>query len=551
MSSQRPLLVDTGRGLTIKYRDRLLYSSVDPRRAAVRRAQRAPLAEKTLIFVPSLGLGYGLAELLARLPAGCHVLCVESNQQLMRCALDCSAAALPTDERLTIIRAESPRAAARFLQDLGAWRFRRVTPLYLCRAWELDRETYARMLAVLESGVRVYWQNRLTLTRMARLWVRNLFANIHRLGGEGRRREVRDLSALRTEKAVLVAGAGPSLEESLSWINRRRGELFVLSVDTALPVLLDSGISPDAVFMLEAQLANLQDFLPYPGVFLPLVCDLTASPQVIRRLSGNSLYFYSSRFYPLSLFERLRSHHLLPTPIDPLGSVGVAAVSAALAISGGPVLLTGLDFSYLDGKTHARGAPFNRLMYQNAFRYRPAGMKSFQAVQDRPLLRLTGKNGRPVLSDLVLQGYALKLQEIIAGSGRVFDLSARGLPSGARPLAPAGAGKAASIPALPAAIPPQPVGGDFRPTSQRVTAFLFGEEKLLASAASGCLAALNSGLEASAESGDLQEKLKRVEYAYLDFPDFSPGMRLSAALLARLAPAIEDVRRRLEATSSL
>ncbi len=547
MSSQRPLLVDAGRGLTIKYREKLLYSSVAPQQAAAQRARKTPLAEKTLIFVPSLGLGYGLSELLDRLPAGCHVLCVETDQLLMRCALSCTAVSLPRDERLTIIRSDSPEAVAQFLQDLGAWRFRRVTPLYLCRAWELDKAIYHRMLAFLESGIRAYWQNRLTLTHMARLWVRNLFTNIHGLGRQDMP-AAGDLSALRTEQAVLVAGAGASLEEALAYITRRRAELFVLSVDTALPVLLDAGILPDAVFMLESQQANLQDFLPYPGVSVPLICDLTANPQIIRHLGANGLYFYSSCFYPLSLFERLRSRCLLPAPLPPLGSVGVAAVSAALRITGGPVLLTGLDFSYLDGKTHARGAALNRAMCHGAHRYRPAGMLSFEAVRTRPLLRLPGKCGRLVLSDLVLQSYALKLQEILAGSGRVFDLSARGLPTGARLLTPASerGGKPAEVPAAGAAAFP-PHAATFSPTSEAVRAFLAGEEKMLATAVTLCRAALSNADESGLPAPALSEKLKLVEYAYLDFPDFTPEPRLTAELLVRLPPALEDIRRRLAA----
>jgi hypothetical protein len=547
MSSQPPLLVETGRGLTIKYREKHLYSPVDPLGAASRRARSALLAEKTLIFVPALGLGYGLAELLARLPAGCHVLCVETDQQLMR--LGCSAGTLPQDERLTVIRSESAETVAKVLQELGAWRFRRVTPLYLCRAWELDRETYASMLAVLDSGVRTYWQNRLTLTRMARLWMRNLFANIRLLGGPDPL-PAGDLSALRTNKALLVAGAGPSLEDVLGWIVRRREQIFLLAVDTALPVLLDTGIVPDAVFMLEAQLANLQDFLAHPGVTVPLICDLTSNPLIIRNQAGKGLYFFSSRFYPLALFDRLSRHRLLPTPMPPLGSVGVAAVSAALTITRGPLLLAGLDFSYLDGKTHARGAPLGRAAGFSSGRFCPADMPGFEAVRARPLLRLTGKDGRSVLSDLVLQGYALKLREIIAGSSRVFDLSPRGLSCGARILPPFPAGRAAAVPAVSGAAPPPPPAGPIHPAAEQVAAFLDGEEELLAAAAAGCRAALDGGRGEAGPARKVRETLRLVEYAYLDFPDFTPELRLSRDLLVRLVPAIEDVRRRVNPLST-
>jgi len=543
MASQPPLLVDTGRGLTIRYRQKLLYSSVDPRGAALRRARRIPLSEKTLVFVPSLGLGYGLAELLERLPAGSHVLCVETNQELMH--LGCSTAVLPRDERLTVVRSGSAEAVARVLQDLGAWRFRRVIPLYLCRAYELDKETYAEMLAMLESGVRAWWQNRLTLNRMARLWIRNLFTNLHLLGGPDAP-PTADLSELRTEKALLLAGAGPSLEDSLEWIGHRRAELFVLAVDTALPVLLDAGIRPDAVFVLEAQLANLQDFLAHPGLRLPLICDLTSNPWIIRRLGGKGLYFFSSCFYPLKLFDRLRTRGLLPAQLPPLGSVGVAAAAAALGIASGPLLLAGLDFSYPEGKTHARGAPFHRAMLHGTCRYNSVDMPGYEAVQTRPLLRLRNGSGRPVLSDLVLQGYALKLREIIASSDGVFTLSERGLPSGAPLLRVRQAnGLAARIPTVAAPVRSSLPARAFTPTRKAVAAFLEGEEKLLDAAAAACRMTRENSHDPGAAQAPLRETLKQVEYAYLDLPDFTPELRLSGDLLTRVAGAVTDTRRRL------
>jgi hypothetical protein len=544
MASQPPLLVDTGRGLTIRYREKLLYSSVDPRGAALRRARRIPRSEKTLVFIPSLGLGYGLAELLERLPAGSHVLCVETNQELMR--LGCSAAVLPRDERLTVIRSGSAEAVARVLQELGAWRFRRVSPLYLCRAYELDKETYAEMLTVLESGIRAWWQNRLTLNRMARLWIRNLFTNLHLLSGPDAP-PAADLSELRTEKALLLAGAGPSLEDSLEWIGQRRAGLFVIAVDTALPVLLDAGIRPDAVFVLEAQLANLQDFLAHPGLRLPLICDLTSNPWIIRRFGGQGLYFFSSCFYPLKLFERLRTRGLLPAQLPPLGSVGVAAAEAALGITPGPLLLAGLDFSYPEGKTHARGAPFHRAMLHATCRYNPVDMPGYEAIQNRPLLRLRNGSGHMVLSDLVLQGYALKLREIIASSDRVFALSERGLPSGA-PLLRVGQanGPAARIPTAAAAVRSSLPASTFTPTRKAVAEFLDSEEKLLDAATAACRGARSGSRQPGGAGRSLRETLRQVEYAYLDLPDFTPELRLSGDLLARVAGAVADTRRRLK-----
>ncbi len=87
MSFSEPVLIDTGRGFTVKYKKKYLYSSVDPLRTIEKRIHGLEIREQTLYYVPSLGLGYGLEDLLSRLPASCHILCVESDQPLMGLAV--------------------------------------------------------------------------------------------------------------------------------------------------------------------------------------------------------------------------------------------------------------------------------------------------------------------------------------------------------------------------------------------------------------------------------------------------------------------------------
>ncbi|HEC61107.1 MAG TPA: DUF115 domain-containing protein [bacterium] len=107
----------------------------------------------------------------------------------------------------------------------------------------------------------------------------------------------RDLGQISETQSILVTGAGPSLEHDLLWIKANRDKFLLITVDTALPVLMDVRIRPDFIFMLESQVLNLDDFLPYHDPKIALICDLTANPRIIRLF--DTLYFFSSRFYPL------------------------------------------------------------------------------------------------------------------------------------------------------------------------------------------------------------------------------------------------------------
>lgn len=582
MIEDDPLLAAAGGGLTIRYRNRFLYSPRAPREGAVRRVElairRGEIRERSLLFVPSAGLGYGLPELLQSLPAGCHVLCVETDQKLMALAAGTPPAGaappaisppmrsraarpenedrvgqaapappFPRDPRLTVVRAGGPEGALQALHALGVWRFRRVVPIALCGGYDLDRPAYDAIRQALEGEIRLFWQNKMTLIRLGRLWVRNLFENLALLPQAG------DLEGLRTDRPVLVAGAGPSLDGALGWIRAARGLLRLACVDTALPVLREAGLRPDMVFVLEAQAANAQDFLGWgeppaclPGT--PLVCDLTVHPSLARRFAAD-LRFFASRFAPLRLLDRLEAAGLLPRAIPPLGSVGVAAVHLCLELTRGPVLLAGLDFSYPGGRTHARGAPAQRRDHAASGRLAPAGQAAWEGLLGRPRLRRRDRGGRPLLTDLVLESYADQLARRIREEGRVFDLGREGLPLGAAPvesLADLERVCSSAPPPRPAYRRPPPLGEG---GAEAVRRFLAGELAGLEELAGMLRRRLGgaSGGAAGADAGDeaLRERIGELDYLYLHFPEADPRPSLERGFLARLLLSAEDFRRRL------
>jgi len=532
MSSDIPLLEDTGRGFTIFYKRKRLYSPHKPLESAVDRVKRLSLpadmaggekkktllAEKSLIFIPAIGLAYGFKELLEILPAESHILCIEADQKLMALAFTQKAAAVPSDPRLTIVRTADPAGAVNTLRKIGTHKFRRLIPLYLSGGFHLYRETYNNMQKSLEEEIRRFWQNKITLINMADLWIRNLFENLLSLP------EARDIGALNTDRTILVIGAGPSLEETTALLRNYRAGFILLAVDTVLPILLAQDIVPDYVFALDAQIANLQDFIPYAAdssSTIPLICDITANPGVVRLFSPN-VFFFSSHFFPLRLFRRLQENKLLPTPFPALGSVGVAAVYAALKITTGPVLAAGLDFSFPYYKTHARGSPVNLAMLHKSDRLTPLGLTSYEQVLSRPLLKLKGKGGGEVVTDLVLQSYSVQLKEHLNNQNRVYDLGRQGLPFGARSInnekelaeilkkpnkvnGQAGKDKLSVIKAFPA-------------TS--IGELLRGESRRLEVVIEGIKTHLNQAvIENSREQERLMLLLEEMDYLYLHFPE--------------------------------
>ena len=166
-----------------------------------------------------------------------------------------------------------------------------------------------------------------------------------------------------------------------------------------------------------------------------LACELSSLPS-IPRLFGDRVRFFSSEFAPLQLFARMASAGLLPCPFPALGSVGVAAVNAALRLTSGEIFLTGLDFSYPRLQTHARGTPYHLSALVGASRLSAPDGPSFRAISARRRGLAEDKHGKRVLTDSVLESYGESLRRIVAGAGpgcwmqgpRVFPWEPRSSP---------------------------------------------------------------------------------------------------------------------------
>jgi hypothetical protein len=409
-------LVPAGDGYTIRHRGRFLYSARAPQSRPDKIASRTPVPPQSLVVVPSPLLGYGLKNLQDRLDGDSLILTLEADGELDQLCLgytedypkDSIHFSLPSDEEL-----------GAWLMEYGPHRFRRVVSLPLNGGYTLHEEHYDRLVSILEETIRYHWQNVMTQVHMGPLWIRNLFANLRMP------RAASPLHDLSTSRPVVVCGAGPSLEHVAPDLRVQRERFFLLAVDTALRPLADRGLFPDAVVVVEAQHANLQDFLGSTDSELTVIRDLSAHPQTARLFAGRHFVFVS-KFASLRLFDRLEAAALDLDLLPPLGSVGVTAMELACRITNGPICLSGLDFAYPLGKSHATGAPTMTNELLTANRFRAPG--NYHQSMARPRVPGRDNAGNPVNTDAVLVGYRDVLKRR-AGDG-VFDFSPGGLEKG-------------------------------------------------------------------------------------------------------------------------
>jgi 6-hydroxymethylpterin diphosphokinase MptE-like len=537
MAEEDPSVVRGPHGTTTVWKGINLYPASDPVEYARRKARVFSFLPRTLVFVPSVGLGYGLEELLSRLPPSASVLCVEAHQKLMALAL---AQGLPRDPRLLVLRTDNEDMVARALREMGESRFRRVVEVPLCAGYRLAPQIYARMRKALEEQIHEYWRNRLTLIALGSLQVRNLISNISLFPCAG------DFASVSTSLPVVVAGAGPSLEETIPALRAVRSEVVLVAVDTALARLAAESMPPDVAVALEAQTANLRDFLPPPSPKGTLLaCELSSHPTAAR-LFGSSTRFFSSEFAPLRLFARMAGLRMLPCPFPALGSVGVAAVNAALRMTTGEVFLTGLDFSYPGSLTHARGTPYHLSTLAQADRLSPPDVPSFTAIAARRGTLAEDKTGQMVLTDPILLSYRESLRKLVALFGsRVSDVGTTGLDLGVPRIT--GRNLVQRVRGARTRGVPLSFGSAPLCSAQTVSAFVKSEEAALLRGAGLVRDALRSG----SPSRECLSFIAESDYTWVHFPDIPTEEGPDRSFLARVNAAALHYAERFRRIESL
>ncbi|AHC14855.1 6-hydroxymethylpterin diphosphokinase MptE-like protein [Salinispira pacifica] len=343
-------------------------------------------------------------------------------------------------------------------------RIRRVRTIRFCTLPSESANACESLTTEAEGIIQRHWQNHSTSVHMAHLWIQNALRNVVHHPPAGR---LEDLSSLFPYSDIILCGASPGLETGIAEIRRLQRENarpIIAAVDTALPALLDSGIVPQIVFMLEAQFANMDDFicsgtrriLNDAGSIV--IHDLFSHPPSVRLFPRRMAYM--SRFADTALFTRLPEN--IPR-IPPLGSVGVAALYILLRyMNRRRIFISGLEFAFPPGKTHARGTPSHLRSLRSAGRFSPAAAWSRQIPMCKRNSRLSRQN--PALfTTAVLESYAQRTAEIMQLYGRQSDGTSQVFP-----LIPGRSGLPPELHAMKPADPPagassgRHVGGESR-----------------------------------------------------------------------------------------
>lgn len=430
-----PCLVETAQGFSVKYKGRFLYSKYNPKAAILRAVSNAHILPDTLILCCSPCLCYGVEALAAALPencllAGCEVeeelfALADSQSRTFKCRKN-GGFVLLSHRDLYSLPEKINRYGEKNFYGVTAGIFKRTLRLDFSAGVSLHSAFYSELFCAVQDSIGRFWKNRLTLIKFGRRYCRNFFLNLSKTAFS--------VPLPLIQKPILAAGAGEGLEQTLLELTEDahlRETFFILAADAALSAFMEAGIEPDALVSEESQSVIVGAFAGCKNACAYAFLSLSSCYNGAAFAAKKSC-FYATEFEDRTFIRRLREKTLLPPLIPPLGSVGLSAFYLALrlrASSAVPIFVTGLDFSYSLGKTHARGSFHDRI--KRSFINRIRSLENLSAACTPDAQKLTGKDGKTVIAAAILMDYARIFRSYFSGQGKnCFDAGKSGLDLG-------------------------------------------------------------------------------------------------------------------------
>ncbi len=244
----------------------------------------------------------------------------------------------------------------------------------------------------------------------AKVWQRNILRNLRTLSRISCQKHDFPLN-----KIAAIIGAGPSLDGGISFLKANRESRYIIATDTAWRILLQNGITADAVVTIDGQNISYRHFIDkFPDDKTLFVADLCSHPAIAEKAfrNGNSIQFIASN-HPLCLLamQYAQQHEqYFPPKIDTTsGTVTIAALDFAVKCGFKEIELFGADFAYTNSKAYAKGSYLDST-FENDSTIINSKETTFNALMFRtPVLR----KDKSTVTTEVLNRYAQALDDYL------------------------------------------------------------------------------------------------------------------------------------------
>ncbi|AQR96970.1 motility associated factor glycosyltransferase family protein [Clostridium saccharoperbutylacetonicum] len=146
------------------------------------------------------------------------------------------------------------------------------------------------------------------------------------------------INKLSTNKTYIITAAGPSLDIELDLVKENREKFKIISVGSSLRALMNNGIKPDAVVILDGKEVVKMQLVGYENEDIPLCFSSSASRWAVNAYNGPKFIFNTGKENETSIKTR--------------GTVAVSAIDIAIKCNAREIIFLGQDLAFIDGKSH-------------------------------------------------------------------------------------------------------------------------------------------------------------------------------------------------------
>lgn len=311
-----------------------LHSNVDPRQEAEELVQEYFECDCEHYIVYGLGLGYHIAALNKRCMQSAIIDVYESDLNIIKLA---SVYGLPEEmlsDNVRIYHDLDCSEIARAMQEDKTVLFLHYPSVRNIRNEEI-RKSFQKFM-VKESGIRNN-KERMYLNFKGNCRYCNQYVDVLQKRFDG--------------KDVYLVAAGPSLDNNVALLKKKKKNSLILSVGTTYHKLIDMGIRPDYVIFLDPGERVYGHIKGLEEQSIPILVASTAYRGIAEHYKGPVYMVCQEGYEPAEQLAKENGFTLYQSG----GSVSTIAMDVAIRLGAARVICLGLDLAYTNNLTHTSG----------------------------------------------------------------------------------------------------------------------------------------------------------------------------------------------------
>jgi len=357
-----------------------LHSMIDPKREAQRLVSTINKDTRFLIF---LGLGGGFLPEAALELTDAYVIVIDYNSEsVAELFANIDYSKLSANNRFKLLIDPNNEELKTFiLENYKPALHGGIQAIPLRTRVDNCKSEFDSAVSAIHEAIDLVSGDYTVQAHFGKRWFSNIIKNIKSINNNqltnNETAKDRKLAAKRLftpKNTIAVVAAGPSLDTQITEIAElKKNGAFIISADTAFPVLAHNKIEADAVVSIDCQHISYfhlftainskraivsetsaldESFKAKPSRVIPLILDI-ASPPMLSRFPGFTPVFFSSG-HPLARYFS-DGCECLPVLDTSGGNVTYACLSLAEYLEAKEIIFFGADFSYVNSQTYARG----------------------------------------------------------------------------------------------------------------------------------------------------------------------------------------------------